>query len=158
MAKDKKTQPANAGLFKLSENDLDNLGKLLSQVLQKATGEPGGPDPEAMAPVVLGVNMYLEGMAVPNPTAAGEKSQPQKEPLIEVLDGSHEVTIIAEVPGVEKKDLAFTINNRSRTAQILVRDGATPRVIQLGLPSKVNGKKASLNYTNGVMELTIPKL
>lgn len=93
-------------------------------------------------------------------------------PSIDLIDGSSEIVIRAELPGVEKKDLEVSVSDNSVTIKGNVHReekveegeyyrcervrGAYQRVVDL--PAAVNGEKAKAKFTNGLLELHLPKL
>jgi len=63
--------------------------------------------------------------------------------------------VIVELPGVEKKDIKL-----SGTADKLTISVETPErkyFKEVELPATVDAKKATSAYTNGVLDVTVPK-
>lgn len=95
-----------------------------------------------------------------------------KEPKIDVVDRETEVLVKAEVPGVEKKDLdisvsdsTVTIKGSSRREEKEERGDYYRREISTGsfsrtvtLPAEVDGSRAKASFSDGILELTIPKI
>lgn len=79
----------------------------------------------------------------------------EREPLIDVLDGKDNITVIAEVPGVDKKDVKIVLEDR--ILQIHVESEKRKYRKDLELPASVDAEKASANYNNGVLEIILPK-
>ena len=93
-------------------------------------------------------------------------------PQLDVSETDKEVTIRAEVPGVDKKDLEVSVNEISvaikgkvmREAKeekgdyyrCEIGSGEFSRTI--GLPCAVDASKASAQLKDGVLELTLPKI
>lgn len=95
-----------------------------------------------------------------------------KIPRVDVVDRDGEVVVKAEVPGVDKKDLDITVTDNSVTIK-----GSTSheekeekgeyyrREMSYGeyqrtvaLPHTVDGGKARATFSDGVLELTLPKV
>jgi HSP20 family protein len=95
-----------------------------------------------------------------------------KIPKVDVLDREAEVVIMAEVPGVEKKDLDISVGEDTVTIKGStsheekeekgdyyrreISTGAFLRTV--ALPATVDGSKAKASFKDGMLELTIPKL
>jgi HSP20 family protein len=93
-------------------------------------------------------------------------------PKVDVIDDETDVTVRAEVPGVEKKDLDISVGEDSVTIKGSTQHeeketkgdyyrhelttGAFSRTV--GLPATVDGAKAKAEFKNGILELTLPKV
>ncbi|MDT8388402.1 MAG: Hsp20/alpha crystallin family protein [Thiogranum sp.] len=93
-------------------------------------------------------------------------------PKVDVIDRDNEILVRAEVPGVKKDDIDVTMTDdlvtiRGSTQQEEKREegdyyyretsrGEFSRSISL--PAHVDGSKAKAKYTDGVLELTLPKV
>lgn len=78
-----------------------------------------------------------------------------REPVIETNDLGDKIQIIAELPGIDKKDIKLKF-----TANIVVIDVNTPEKKvhkQLDLPTSINPKTATSTYKNGVLDITLEK-
>jgi HSP20 family protein len=94
-----------------------------------------------------------------------------KIPSVDILDRENDFLVKAELPGVEKKDIAISISNNVLTLEANVRreekeekgeyfrkeicSGVFRRSIELPVPVMEEDAKAS--FKNGILELTIPK-
>ena len=84
---------------------------------------------------------------------AGTKSL--REPLIDVMDSNDKITVIAEIPGVEKNEI---ILDGSEDQLILeVKNKQRPYKTTIQLPSEVLHEKANAKYKNGVLTIELPK-
>ena len=79
----------------------------------------------------------------------------QREPLVDVLETDGEVKIIAELPGVEKKDV--TLHGTKNTLTISVDTPQLKYYKEVETPAKIDPKQAKSSYKNGVLEVTVPK-
>lgn len=78
-----------------------------------------------------------------------------REPLIETNDLGDKIQIIAELPGIDKKDIKLKV-----TANIVEIDVNTPEMKthkQLDLPTNIDPKTAKSTYKNGVLDITLEK-
>ncbi len=95
-----------------------------------------------------------------------------KVPRVDVIDRGKEVVIRAEIPGVDKKDLdvtmtdtAITIKGSSKEEKKEKKEDYYRSEISKGsfsrtvaLPDNVDAAKAKASFTDGVLELTVPKV
>ncbi len=79
----------------------------------------------------------------------------QREPLVDILETNREVKVVAELPGVDKKDIKLYGTERSITVSVDTPQRKYHKEIQL--PTKVDPKMAKSAYKNGVLEITIPR-
>ena len=80
----------------------------------------------------------------------------KREPLADVIDSDKEVSVIVELPGVEKEDIKLSGTNTKLT--ISVETPQQKYFKEVDLPTKVNSKKAKTKYKNGVLDITLPKM
>ena len=79
----------------------------------------------------------------------------QREPLVDVLETDGEVKVIAELPGVEKKDIK--LHGTEKTLTISVDTPQRKYYKEVPTPAKIDLKNAKSTYKNGVLEVTVPK-
>lgn len=95
-----------------------------------------------------------------------------RTPKVDVIDRDHEVVVKAELPGVKKENLDVTVGDNSVTIRATTRQetkeekenyyrseisrGEFSRTV--GLPATVDAAKAKAKFTDGVLEMTLPKV
>jgi HSP20 family protein len=79
-----------------------------------------------------------------------------REPLVDVINESERVRVVAELPGVEKSDIKTTISENSVT--INVDSAARKYYKEIELPSTVDPDTSKASYTNGVLEIVLRKV
>jgi HSP20 family protein len=79
----------------------------------------------------------------------------KREPLADVMTEDGEVRVIIELPGVEKKDIKLSGTEDKLTISVETPDRKYFKEVEL--PAKVDIKKATSKYKNGVLDVTIPK-
>jgi HSP20 family protein len=95
-----------------------------------------------------------------------------KMPKLDIVERDNEVVVRAELAGVDKKDIDVSVTDNTITIKGCTKkesreeqgdyfrseisEGAFSRTATL--PCDVDGKKAQANFTDGILELTIPKL
>jgi HSP20 family protein len=81
--------------------------------------------------------------------------QDQREPLVDVIQDEETVKVVAELPGVEKKDIRLFATERTLT--ISVETPETKYHKRLELPVEVDETSARSTYRNGVLETVLKK-
>jgi HSP20 family protein len=91
-----------------------------------------------------------------NVKPVGEKAivKDEREPLVDVINRPKEVTVIAELPGVDKKEIKLKVAGESNILDISVPHKFSKKV---KLPAKVKPSLAKANYKNGILEVTLTK-
>jgi HSP20 family protein len=79
----------------------------------------------------------------------------KREPLADVMTEDSEVRVIIELPGVEKKDIKLSGTENKLTISVDTTERKYFKEVEL--PAKVDIKKATSKYKNGVLDVTIPK-
>ncbi|MGM0567913.1 MAG: Hsp20/alpha crystallin family protein [Elusimicrobiota bacterium] len=91
-----------------------------------------------------------------------------KSPRINLKEDSHEYTIIAEVPGIEKKHMRVEADENSLTIEYPQREEKGPKWLKkefqtgnfcrtVALPMPVDSDKARAEYKKGLLYVTLPK-
>ncbi len=86
------------------------------------------------------------------PTKQELRVKEEREPLVDVMNKEKEITVIAELPGVSKKDINLSLADKGKT---LIIDVPNKFYKEVSLPEKAKMGKA--HYKNGVLEVTLPK-
>jgi len=134
---------------------------------------PDGSRIKEMGPFIYGYSMTVGpdgkpeirefGNIKPGLRPSGFSFEPRKsldikgerEPLVDVISDYNEVRAIAELPGIEKKDIKLSATPNSLTIDV---DGKTRNYYkELELPAEVNPESAKSSYKNGVLEVTFKK-
>jgi HSP20 family protein len=79
----------------------------------------------------------------------------EREPLADVIPSDGEIRVIVELPGVEKKDIKLSGTDDKLTISVDTQERKYFKEVKL--PAKVDVKKATSNYKNGVLDITVPK-
>jgi len=78
-----------------------------------------------------------------------------REPLSDVIEGEHEVSVTVELPGVEKKDVTLKVADEAVTVR--VEKGARRYHKQIRLPCKVVADTAKATFKNSILDVTIQR-
>jgi HSP20 family protein len=79
----------------------------------------------------------------------------KREPLADVIPGDGEIRVIVELPGVEKKDIKLSGTENKLTISVDTPERKYFKEVEL--PCRIDVKKATSKYKNGVLDITIPK-
>lgn len=79
-----------------------------------------------------------------------------REPLVDILEDDGAIRVIAEVPGVEKKDIDLTCTEK--TLIVSVDTERRKYYKEVDLPIEVDPKVSRASFKNGVLEVTLTKL
>jgi len=79
----------------------------------------------------------------------------EREPLVDVISTDSEVKVVAEVPGVDKKDIKVYAAEKALTISVDTRERKYYKEVEL--PTNIDPKTAKSVYKNGVLEVTMTK-
>lgn len=78
----------------------------------------------------------------------------EREPLVDVINKAKEITVIAELPGVDKRDIKLKVMDAGEALSIHVPNKFSKKV---ELPARAKSKLTKANYKNGVLEVNLVK-
>lgn len=106
----------------------------------------------SMRPGAGGKPVFQEFGNVP-----GEDDQVPRdwEPLVDVIDGEKEITVIVELPGVNKEDIR--LNALEDHLSIKVDTESRRYHKELDLPAEVEPESVKATYKNGVLEVKLKR-
>lgn len=81
----------------------------------------------------------------------------EREPLVDVFESGDEITVVAELPGVEKNKIDLKVTDDRRKLIIRASNGGRKYYKEVELPSEVEPESAKANYKNGVLEVKLKK-
>jgi len=125
---------------------------------------PGGKKIREWGPFVYGYSVTIGPDGKPvvrefgnvQPSRFGPQIKEEREPLVDVISTNGEIKVVAELPGVEKKDIKLHGTEDSLTISVDIPEHKYFKEIKL--PEKVKPKEAKTIYKNGVLEVTLPKI
>jgi HSP20 family protein len=80
---------------------------------------------------------------------------PNREPLVDVIDGEKELRVTLELPGVRKEDIDLTIDDRMLTLAVDRGERRYRKELELPDSAKTDGAQATFN--NGILQVVFPK-
>jgi HSP20 family protein len=124
---------------------------------------PNGRKVREWGPFVYGYSMTIGPDGKPvirefgnvQPSRRGPKIKEEREPLVDVVSTNGEVKVVAELPGVNKKDIKLHALDDMLTISVDTPDRKYYKEIKL--PDEVEPKDAKTSYKNGVLEVTLQK-
>ncbi len=81
--------------------------------------------------------------------------QDQREPLVDIIEEEKTVKVVAELPGVEKKDIKLYATDKTLTITVDTPERKYHK--KLELPALVDETSARSSYRNGVLETVLTK-
>ena len=127
---------------------------------QQGGGEEG--ESKRYGPYVYGFSMRTGPDGKPVFEEFGNTKPPSKEmpsgerePLIDVIDEKAQIAVIAELPGVEKKDIKLKAVGKTLSIQVNTPERKYSKRIEL--PAEVKPNTAKATYKNGVLEVVLKK-
>ncbi|MCK4884508.1 Hsp20/alpha crystallin family protein [Candidatus Bathyarchaeota archaeon] len=147
--------------------EFEELSKRAHEDLQRERTLPDGTKVQHLGPFVYGYSVTVGPDGKPKVREFGNfKAKTQlgkphmdlkekREPLVDVMDADGEVRVIIELLGVEKEDVKLSGTDDKLTISV-----DTPQrkyFKEVELPAKVDSKKATSKYKNGVLDIIVPK-
>ena len=149
----------------LMTKQFENLSKIAPEDLAREKTLPDGTQVKSWGPFVYGYSVTMGPDGKPKVTEFGNirpetsTEQPQveekREPLADVIPTGNEVRVIVELPGAEKKDIKLSGTDAKLTISVDTSEHKYYKEVEL--PFKADVKKATSNYKNGVLDITVPK-
>jgi HSP20 family protein len=145
--------------FRDFEEEFRNIEENVSRIFEDAsrmTGKPGESNP-----LIYGFSMRVGPEGEPRierfgniPMDRGEQRiADEREPLIDVIEKDSDITVVAELPGIEKEDISLNVSEDTLEVDV---DTATRRYHKrLQLPAKVKPDVTKSTYKNGVLEVRL---
>jgi HSP20 family protein len=125
---------------------------------------PDGSTTREFGPFVYGYSVKIGPDGKPEinqfgnlkPSRRGPQVKEEREPLVDIVETDGEVHVVAELPGVDKKDIE--LHGTEQTLTISVDIPQRRYYKEVALPARVSVNEAKTGYKNGVLEVTFPKI
>jgi HSP20 family protein len=150
---------------KKMEEDFEEFTSRIPKDYVRERKLPDGSTTREWGPFVYGYSVKIGPDGKPEirefgnvkPTPRGlPQVQEEREPLVDIVETTGEIHVVAELPGVDKKDVRLSGTVDSLTIEV---DSPQRKYYkEVKLPAKVKVKEAKTGYKNGVLEVTFPKL
>ena len=152
-----------SGLFKGLGGLFDLVSKMAEEGKEEYTrsGEMEAPGGRAKAVYGFSVRMGLGGKPIIEQfgnlraTQAGPEVAEVREPLVDVLDEGDRLVVLAELPGVEEKDIRVEVKGDIVVLTAEARERKYSKEILL--PAPVDAATLQTSYKNGILEIKLRK-
>lgn len=153
---------------------LRDIEELMSKELEEFTSRvpkdyvrerklSGGKTIREFGPFVYGYSMKIGPDGKPvvrefgnvQPSRRGPMIKEEREPLVDVVNTDGEVKVVAELPGVDKKDIKLHAFEDTLTISVETPDRKYYKEVKL--PTEIDPKDSKSSYKNGVLEVTLQK-
>jgi len=149
---------------KMMEEELKTFTSQVPKDYVRERKLPDGSTVRELGPFVYGYSVKIGPDGKPEirefgnvkPSRLGPQVKEEREPLVDIIETDGEVHIVAELPGVEKKDIK--LHGTEDTLSISVDTPQRKYHKEIALPAKVRVKEAKTEYKNGVLEIKLPKI
>jgi HSP20 family protein len=149
---------------KMMEEEFKDFASRVPKDYVKERKLPDGSTAREFGPFVYGYSMKVGPDGKPEIREFGNVKprrnglphvQEEREPLVDVVEANGEIQVVAELPGVEKKDIK--LSGTEDTLTIVVDNPQRKYFKEVSLPGKVRVREARSQYKNGVLEVKFPK-
>ncbi|MEW6593190.1 MAG: archaeal heat shock protein Hsp20 [Candidatus Hadarchaeota archaeon] len=118
---------------------------------------------KSFGPMVYGYSITVGPDGVPKIRTFGNvkpgeptpKATEKREPIVDIITGKDVVRVVAEVPGVQKKDIKLKATEKTLVISVDTPERKYHKEVEL--PAKVDPKSADVSYINGVLDVTLKK-
>lgn len=144
-------------------DEINTLEKAMDGLMRR-TFEAASKGRKAYGPYVYGFSMSVGPNGKPvirefgnvQRSRTGPQIREEREPLVDVMEEEKDVVVIAELPGVEKKNIILHATKGNLTIDVDAPKCKYHK--ELNLPTEVDSKSARASYKNGVVEVRLKKL
>jgi HSP20 family protein len=142
--------------------DFDDVRRAMDELMKRAMGSGFG-ELRSGEPLVFGVNMRVGPDGKPviqrfgnvRPSVKGPLVSDKREPLVDVIEREGDITVIVELPGVNKSQIKLKTTDRMLTISAPGEESDFYKEVKL--PAAVDSKSAKASYKNGVLEVCLEK-
>ena len=148
---------------KVMEKEFEDFTSRVPKDYVRERKLPDGSTAREWGPFVYGYSVKIGSDGKPEireignvkPSLRGPQVKEEREPLVDIVETDGEVQVVAELPGVDKKDIKLTATEDELT--ISVENPERKYFKRVVLPVKVRVREARTQYKNGVLEVAFPK-
>lgn len=144
------------------DEEFERMKEEIERIMREMERMPGAKV-ERYGPYVYGFTMKVGPDGKPIIREFGNVRPPSKgmplgerEPLVDVIEGKNDITVIVELPGVEKKDINLKATEKALSIKVDTPERKYSKVVEL--PAEVNPESAKANYKNGVLEVRLRRV
>lgn len=143
--------------------EFQRMEAMMDKMMRRAFETPILKGEKIEGPYVYGFSISTDQNGKPiirefgniQPSRMGPQLREEREPLIDILSGKDEVSVVAELPGVEKNQIKLYATEKTLTISV---DTAQRKYFkELELPDNIDPRLAKATYNNGVLEVKLKK-
>ncbi|HPC28258.1 MAG TPA: Hsp20/alpha crystallin family protein [Candidatus Methanomethylicus sp.] len=143
--------------------DLDRLDELMESFMNEAFESLKSAEKAYGSPIYYGFSVSVGPDGKPmisefgnvRPGLEGPELREEISPLVDIMDSNDRVTVFAELPGVDKKEIDLKVSEDSLT--ISVSKEKRKYYKEVALPFNIKPATAKASYKNGVLEVSLEK-
>lgn len=148
---------------KMMEKEFEDFTSRVPKDYVRERKLPDGSTAREWGPFVYGYSVKIGPDGKPEvrefgnvkPSLKGPQVKEEREPLVDIVETDSEVQVVAELPGVDKKDIKLTATEEELTISV---DAPERKYFKrVTFPVKVRVREARTQYKNGVLEVAMPK-
>jgi HSP20 family protein len=148
---------------KMMEKEFEDFTSRVPKDYVRERKLPDGSTAREWGPFVYGYSVKIGPDGKPEvrefgnvkPGLKGPQVKEEREPLVDIVETNGEVQVVAELPGVDKKDIKLTATEEELTISV---DAPERKYFKrVAFPVKVRVREARTQYKNGVLEVAVPK-
>lgn len=134
--------------------NIDDVNKFINKVVKELTSgcaaikSPTGP-------IIYSFNVRIDPANAASSPFTVAAPLPKKEPLVDIIDRSKQVSVLAELQGISKDRMEVYASSSRLRISAQRTGGAYSNTVNL--PCSVDPKTAVARYNNGVLEVTFDK-
>ena len=146
--------------FDLFDEEIAEMREHMDHILERMfSGELG----EGTDPLIYGFTMRVGPDNVPQIQEFGNARRPElvpeqpaaREPLTDIIENEHGVTVVMELPGVDKEDIRVNAEESSLDLEVDTPHRKFSK--HLELPCDVVSESAKASYRNGVLQVSMER-
>jgi HSP20 family protein len=104
---------------------------------------------------MYGISVRMGGDGMPKIDTFGRRPKDDtREPIVDIFEEAHRVQVIAELPGVDEKDIAVALKGTNLTISAGKGERTYKKEIELEMPVK---GEPQTQYRNGILEINIER-
>ncbi len=143
------------------ESEVRRMEEWMNRMLRNFQGQG-----EIRGPYVYGFSMRVgpdgkpkieEFGNIPKRFGLKEEMEEYREPLIDVMEGDKNISVTAELPGVNKEDIDLSLDEDESTLIIKVDTPERKYYKEVKLPCRVKPDKVSATYKNGILDIVLER-
>lgn len=145
-------------MIRYFEEDIENMMKGMREYTHEH-------EKRIAKPFIWGYRIYIGPDGVPRMEQFGNVRRrmgkpvisEEREPIIDVFEDKDTVSVIAELPGVDKDKISVEVSSDKRKLYIRASDTNRRYYKEVNLPCEVEPESAKAEYRNGILEVKLKK-